>query len=412
MARVSLDGVSKVFAGGVAAVNGLNLEVNDREFLVLVGPSGCGKSTTLRLVAGLEQATAGVVRIGQREVNQVPARQRNVAMVFQNQPLYPQYTVSRNLEFGLRQHTHGDWLTSIWKGLARSQTAAGPAAKRSGGARNRATLVREAARGLGVEHLLDRFPRQLSGGERQRVALGRAIVRNPAVFLLDEPLSNLDANLRIELRRLIRQMHDQSQAATIHVTHDQAEALALADRVAVMEQGKIRQIGSPLEVYDRPQNRFVASFIGNPPMNLVEGELVEKNGKWQVRGDDLAIELIIERREQNEDLRERKDVDLVCGVRAERLIIVPAREASLQEYSQQVSLVEHLGDESWIHITSQNRTSQTTKASPPSLEKFPASKLIGKTNTRTPLRPGEAVTVSCAAAHAHWFDRRSGERLT
>lgn len=209
-------------------------------------------------------------------------------------------------------------------------------------------------------------------------------------------------------------MHDQSQAATIHVTHDQSEALALADRVAVMEQGRIRQVGSPLEVYDRPQNRFVASFIGNPPMNLVEGRLVERDGKWQVQGNDLAIELTVERSEENEDFRKRKDEELVCGVRAEHLKIlrVETPQATAKENSQHVSLVEHLGDESWIHITSQNRTSQTTEARLPSLEKFPASKLIGKTNTRTPLRPGEAVTVSCAAVHAHWFDRRSGERLT
>lgn len=277
-----------------------------------------------------------------------------------------------------------------------------------------AARVREAARGLGIEHLLDRLPRQLSGGERQRVALGRAIVRNPAVFLLDEPLANLDANLRIEFRRLIRQMHDESQAVTIHVTHDQAEALALADCLAVMDQGRIRQVGAPLDVYDHPQNRFVASFIGNPPMNLVEGRLIVSNEKWWMKASGLAIEMTASTELEQEILRKHSQQDVVCGLRAEHLEIVPAGSLAVdaEKCGLRVSLVEHLGDESWLHMTVDSAIPRDDhEARPTNAERLSQNTLVGKTITRTPLRPGEAVAVRCPAARAHWFDRRSGERL-
>lgn len=251
------------------------------------------------------------------------------------------------------------------------------------------------------------MPRQLSGGERQRVALGRAIVRNPAVFLLDEPLSNLDANLRVELRRLLRRLHDQKRTTTIHVTHDQAESLALADRVAVMDRGRIRQIGTPLDVYDRPQNRFVAGFIGSPPMNLVEGRVVRREGKWALVAPGFAIEL-----ENNAQtvtataiLERSTNQECALGIRAEHVQLVPAVSPAAGDDTgpMRIARVEELGDASWVYL-------EEVKSQ--GVEKYSESKLISKSQNRTSLRPGEIVAVRCEVSHAHWFDRRSGERLT
>jgi multiple sugar transport system ATP-binding protein len=390
MARVILEGVSKKF-GKVVAVDGLGLEVEEREYLVLVGPSGCGKSTTLRLIAGLEHPTAGVVRIGERDVAKVPPRERSVALVFQSQPLFPHFSVRGNLAFGLKQRRQGDWPASIWKWFTRPPQAAGSAAKQA----EPSVLVREAARELGVEHLLDRMPRQLSGGERQRVALGRAVVRNPAVFLFDEPLASLDANLRAELRGLLRRVHERSHAATIHVTHDQAEALALADRVAVMEGGRVRQVGAPLEVYDRPRDRFVASFIGDPPMNLLEGRLVENDKGVRLFAGGVQLEGMT-----GEETARRGDT--VLGIRPEHLTLAP-HETESGASSWRITHVEHLGDESRIHLE---------EARPNNLETSPVKKLIAKTKTRAACRAGEVVAARCEASQAHWFDPQTGERTT
>src|SRR3989304_1842028 len=254
MAGVTLEQVTRTFRtrkGEVRAVDDLSLSVGDGEFIVLVGPSGCGKTTTLRLIAGLEELTAGAIRIGDREVNNVPPKDRDVAMVFQNYALYPHMTVFKNMAFGLK--------------MRRVPNA------------EIIRMVGETAAKLGLTHLLDRKPSALSGGERQRVAVGRAIARKPQVFLFDEPLSNLDAKLRIQMRTELKDLHRELRTTVVYVTHDQEEAMTLGDRMAVLREGVIQQCGPPLEVYNRPANRFVAGFVGTPLMNFFEGRL-ECNG--------------------------------------------------------------------------------------------------------------------------------------
>ena len=251
MAEVTIENVTKIFPGGVKAVDQINLALRDESFAVLVGPSGCGKTTTLRMVAGLEEITDGTIRIGGNRVNDVPPKDRDIAMVFQNYALYPHMTVYKNMAFGLKLRR-----------VAKSQID---------------RRVRAAAALLGIEQLLHRKPRALSGGQRQRVAVGRAIVRDPACFLFDEPLSNLDARLRIETRAELKRLHHRLRTTTIYVTHDQIEALSMGDRIAVMQAGKIQQFEKPIAVYDLPSNRFVGGFIGNPPMNFLHGR-IERDG--------------------------------------------------------------------------------------------------------------------------------------
>jgi multiple sugar transport system ATP-binding protein len=248
MAGISFDGVSKVFDDGTLAVDALHLDIADGEFLVLVGPSGCGKTTSLRMAAGLEDPTGGEIRIGDRVVNDVPSRSRDIAMVFQNYALYPHMSVLDNLAFGLRM-----------RGVGKAE---------------RYVAARRAAEVLGITDLLDRQPKQLSGGQRQRVAMGRAIVREPQAFLMDEPLSNLDAKLRVQMRAEIARIQRTLGVTTLYVTHDQVEAMTMADRVAVMRKGVLQQVAPPAEVYDRPANLFVAGFIGSPPMNLFAAHIV------------------------------------------------------------------------------------------------------------------------------------------
>jgi len=251
MADVALRDVVKRF-DNVEAVRQISLDIPDKEFVVLVGPSGCGKSTTLRMIAGLEEATAGDILIDGEKVNDVPPKDRDIAMVFQNYALYPHMTVFENMSFGLR-------LRRFPKAQIRER-------------------VEHAAKILDITELLDRRPKQLSGGQRQRVAMGRAIVRNPKVFLFDEPLSNLDAKLRVAMRAEIKALHQRLRTTTVYVTHDQIEAMTMADRIVVMHDGRIEQIGAPLELYDRPDNLFVAQFIGSPAMNVVNGTLRRSNG--------------------------------------------------------------------------------------------------------------------------------------
>ena len=257
MAQVQLERVSKVFSGGVRVVDSFDLAVADREFVVLVGPSGCGKSTTLRMIAGLEVVTSGVIRIGQRVVNDVPPKDRDIAMVFQNYALYPHMTVYRNMAFALKLRK-----------VPRPQID---------------RRVREAARMLEIEHLLDRRPRELSGGQRQRVAVGRAIVREPAAFLFDEPLSNLDARLRVTTRAELKRLHQRLKTTTVYVTHDQEEAMTLGERIVVMKDGRVQQAAAPLETYNHPSNRFVAGFIGMPPMNFFDGTVQSVDGRLAFR---------------------------------------------------------------------------------------------------------------------------------
>ncbi len=262
MARVDLEKVTKIYPGGVKAVDGVDLSIADQEFVVLVGPSGCGKSTTLRMVAGLEEISAGIIRIGERVVNHVAPKDRDIAMVFQNYALYPHMTVYKNMAFGLK-------LRRVPKAQIQER-------------------VMQAAKTLDIVHLLDRKPKALSGGQRQRVAVGRAIVREPAAFLFDEPLSNLDAKLRVTTRAELKRLHQRLKTTTIYVTHDQEEAMTLGDRIVVMKDGVIQQADTPLRTYNSPVNRFVAGFIGMPPMNFfdgaikrVDGELIFEEGKLE-----------------------------------------------------------------------------------------------------------------------------------
>src|SRR3954468_20887040 len=262
MAQVLLDKVSKIYPGGVKAVDAIDLAIKDQEFIVLVGPSGCGKSTTLRMVAGLEEISGGTIRIGERIVNDVPPKDRDIAMVFQNYALYPHMSVYKNMAFGLKL-----------RGMPKAQIQ---------------QRVTEAAKILDIEHLLERKPKALSGGQRQRVAVGRAIVREPAAFLFDEPLSNLDAKLRVTTRAELKRLHHRLKTTTIYVTHDQEEAMTLGDRIVVMRDGIIQQADTPLVTYNSPTNRFVAGFIGMPPMNFfdgtikqIDGEMVFEEGKLE-----------------------------------------------------------------------------------------------------------------------------------
>ena len=253
MARVELEKVTKIYPGNVTAVNSVDLQIKDQEFIVLVGPSGCGKSTTLRMVAGLEEISDGVIRIGDRVVNDVPPKNRDIAMVFQNYALYPHMTVYKNMAFGLKL-----------RGMPKPEIN---------------QRVMEAAKILDIEHLLERKPKALSGGQRQRVAVGRAIVREPAAFLFDEPLSNLDAKLRVTTRAELKRLHHRLKTTTIYVTHDQEEAMTLGDRIVVMKDGIIQQADTPLRTYSHPVNRFVAGFIGMPPMNFFDGRLLSHEGQ-------------------------------------------------------------------------------------------------------------------------------------
>src|SRR6187200_530480 len=293
MAEVSFDRVSKIYPDGYRAVSAINLEIQDGEFMVLVGPSGCGKTTALRMVAGLEDVTEGVLRIGERVVNHVPSRDRDIAMVFQSYALYPHLSVYDNIAFGLK--------------LRKEKKA------------EIDTRVQEAARILGLEPYLKRKPRALSGGQRQHVAMGRAIVRRPQAFLMDEPLSNLDAKLRVQTRAEIARIQDDLGVTTIYVTHDQIEAMTMGDRVAVMRKGQLQQVASPQELYDRPVNLFVGGFIGSPAMNLVEATLEASNGTLHASVGDERIAISSEALDKRPALRAFEGKLVVLGIRPEDL---------------------------------------------------------------------------------------------
>ncbi len=323
MAQVSLNNVEKIFPGGVKAVDNVSFGVENKEFIVLVGPSGCGKSTTLRLIAGLETATGGNIYIGDRKVNYVPPKDRDIAMVFQNYALYPHMTVYENMAFGLR-------LKKYPKDEIDSR-------------------VREAAGILGLENLLDRKPRELSGGQRQRVAVGRAIVRKPMVFLFDEPLSNLDAKLRVQMRMELHRLHIRLQSTMIYVTHDQTEAMTLGDRIVVMKDGVIQQIDTPQKVYNAPVNKFVASFIGAPPMNFIEGKIMRKGKLLYFDEGNFRIKIM---ENMYKKLDKYIDERLLMGIRSEdiydKLFVSEAPPENIVTMTCEV--VEHLGSEVYIHM--------------------------------------------------------------
>ena len=287
MASISLKGIYKIYPGDVTAVSDFNLEIEDKEFIILVGPSGCGKSTTLRMIAGLEEISKGELYIGDRLVNDVPPKDRDIAMVFQNYALYPHMTVYKNMAFGLELR----------------KTPKDEIDKR----------VREAARVLDIEHLLDRKPKALSGGQRQRVALGRAMVRNPAVFLLDEPLSNLDAKLRTSMRTEIIKLHQKLGTTFIYVTHDQTEAMTMGDRIVVMKDGLIQQVDTPQNLYDYPCNMFVGGFIGSPQMNFLDATLVKEGSiKAGIRPEDI--------KDDEEFMEKHKDATITAHVEVSELM--------------------------------------------------------------------------------------------
>lgn len=315
MAQVVLENVCKIYPGDVRAVDDVNLIIADAEFLVLVGPSGCGKSTTLRMVAGLEDISQGTIRIGEQIVNDVAPKNRDIAMVFQNYALYPHMSVYRNMAFGLKLRK-----------FPRSEID---------------ERVKWAAKILDLEPLLERKPKALSGGQRQRVALGRAIVRQPAAFLFDEPLSNLDAKLRVETRAELKRLHHRLSTTTIYVTHDQEEAMTLGDRVAVMDQGRVQQVDAPLTVYHQPVNRFVAGFLGNPPMNFIEGVLQAEDGVLQFVGGGVGMALLPEHAAKAQLMADQK---VVLGIRPEAMYLDPANAAHREAYlDATATVIEPLG---------------------------------------------------------------------
>jgi multiple sugar transport system ATP-binding protein len=315
MAQVLLKELNKKY-DEVHAVKDVNLHIPDKEFIVLVGPSGCGKSTTLRMVAGLEEITSGEIHIGNRVVNDLPPKDRDIAMVFQNYALYPHMTVYDNMAFGLKMRKF-------------------PKAEIQ-------QRVREAAEILGIQDLLRRKPRQLSGGQRQRVAVGRAIVRHPQVFLFDEPLSNLDAKLRVQMRVELKRLHDRLETTAIYVTHDQVEAMTLGDRVVVMKDGWIQQVGEPLELYSRPRNRFVAGFIGSPSMNFLDVTLGEVGGAMWAEAPGLRLRLPPDRVQR---LAGKRGQGVTLGIRPEDLRPAPGSDAADLTAEAVVDVVEPLGSE-------------------------------------------------------------------
>jgi multiple sugar transport system ATP-binding protein len=393
VAEVELDHVGKVYADGTRAVRDLNLEVQDKEFLVLVGPSGCGKTTALRMVAGLEDISEGEVLIGDRVVNRVPARDRDVAMVFQSYALYPHLTVRDNIGFGLQ-------LRKMPKAEIKRR-------------------VNDAARILGLESHLDRKPRNLSGGQRQRVAMGRAIVREPQAFLMDEPLSNLDAKLRVQMRAEIARIQRDLGVTTIYVTHDQTEAMTLGDRVAVMKKGELQQVAEPQVLYDHPTNLFVAGFIGSPAMNLLQGTL---SG-----GEDGDLELAVGKQKlrinravlnQRPALRGYLGKTVVVGIRPEDMedaSLVPDADGSQVE--SKADLVEAMGSDVLIHFVvdaPQVVTDDTKELARDvgtdvlGLDQQPHTDLIARFSPRTRVRDGDTVTVHIATDRLHYFDPDTG----
>jgi multiple sugar transport system ATP-binding protein len=393
MAAIELVHLSKVYANDVAAVRDLNLEVAEGEFMVLVGPSGCGKTTALRMVAGLEEVTLGEIRIGGNVVNDLPPRDRDIAMVFQNYALYPHKTVYDNLAFGLRMRKV-------------------PKAEQ----KNR---VEEIARVLGIGDLLQRRPAQLSGGQRQRVAMGRAIVREPKAFLMDEPLSNLDAKLRVQMRAEIARIQQALKVTTVYVTHDQVEAMTMGDRVAVMRDGELQQVATPQRLYDAPVNLFVASFVGSPPMNLFEAELDRDESGLLCRIGDSELELPADLVAERPALAGYAGRRVAIGIRPEDV-----REAAGWDGARlrgRILLVESLGSEQLVHIGITARPLERsdlvdTTAQPPgpslgSDDAEQAVTLLGRFDRHLLLAPDEAVEVAIDPRLLHFFDLETGAAI-
>jgi len=364
MARVGLEKINKLY-GAVPAVIDVDLLIEDNEFVVLVGPSGCGKSTTLRMVAGLEEVSAGIIRIGDRMVNHLAPKDRDIAMVFQNYALYLHMTVYDNLAFGLRNRRVAE-----------------------------ATIRREVMRAaeiLDIGGLLDRKPRQLSGGQQQRVALGRCIVRHPQVFLFDEPLSNLDAKLRAQMRIELKRLRERVTTTSIYVTHDQVEAMTLGDRVVVMRDGRIQQVGSPLEIYSRPRNRFVAGFIGAPAMNFLDVTLARIDGQLMATAEDLAIRVP---NEQTATLERHRTEAMTLGVRPEHMVLGDPRAENGTGFDATVVVTEQLGAELLVGVRVAGAIVVASRVDP-----------------WTKLQANQRLRMSLDPRGLHFFDRESGAAI-
>ncbi len=395
MAEVVMTDVEKVYADGTRAVTELNLRIDDGHLLVIVGPSGCGKTTALRMVAGLEEITSGTVHIGERVVNKLDPGERDVAMVFQNYALYPHMTVYGNIAFPLK--------------LARVPKA------------ERDTKVRAAAKVLGLEAHLDRKPPQLSGGQRQRVAMGRAIVREPSVFLMDEPLSNLDAKLRVQMRAEISTIQRQFGVTTLYVTHDQVEAMTIGDRVAVMRKSRLQQVGDPQTIYDRPANLFVASFVGSPPMNLLQARIEQDGDGIALVIGDQRLRVDEQERAAHPELHSHAGGNVVVGIRPERLGKSDAPPERRLRGS--VLMCEALGSDSLAYVTIEG--SQTLSdaqsalandvedaAEVEELSRDEQATVVARLDPRVPVAEGEAIELDLAAGSLYFFDAQTGLALT
>lgn len=385
MAEVTLERVCKTYAGGVRALRDFSLTVPNGQLVVLLGPSGCGKTTALRLIAGLDRVSSGVVRIGGQIVNETPPHLRDVAMVLQEDSVYPHLTVRQNLALGLRLRRQWSPAARPWRWLLSAEYRRRARAERA----HIETRVREAAEALGIGALLRRYPAALSGGQRQRVAVGRAVVRQPAVFLLDEPLASLEARLREELRRELRSLQQRLGVATLYVTHDQEEAMTLADRLAVMCAGAVRQVAAPLHVYDHPADRDVAGLVGSPPINLLEARLAVEDGACRVYVDEAAFDLPASLRDA---LTPRAGERLTLGVRPDALR--PAAVDAGPAICAVVHGVETLGDR--VQVI----------ADAPRLPR-----LVCRWERGGVVRPGEAIRLVPDLARAHYFAADTGRNL-
>jgi multiple sugar transport system ATP-binding protein len=399
MAQVSFDRVSKIYPDGTRAVNELELAVEDGEFMVLVGPSGCGKTTALRMVAGLEEISEGVLRIGDRVVNHVASRDRDIAMVFQSYALYPHLSVYENIAFGLRL-----------KKLPKEEID-----KR----------VQQAAKLLGLEEFLKRKPRALSGGQRQRVAMGRAIVREPSAFLMDEPLSNLDAKLRVQMRAEIAKLQSELGVTTIYVTHDQVEAMTMGDRVAVMRKGELQQVADPQTLYDRPVNLFVGGFIGSPAMNMLDATIEQSNGDLRAQIGEQSITLGQETLSQRPALRDYVGKSLIIGIRPEDL-----EDAALETGAPadrilkgRLELREALGSEIMAHFAIRAAHAETDEmkelaqdagapeGTPQIGTQDNEAVVVGRFGARSQVKPSEEVQAVVDTRALHFFDPATGNGI-
>ncbi|MDO8361459.1 MAG: sn-glycerol-3-phosphate ABC transporter ATP-binding protein UgpC [Actinomycetota bacterium] len=392
MADVEFDHVSKIYDNGFMAVNELSLRIDDGEFLVLVGPSGCGKSTALRMVAGLEDISEGELRIDNERMNEVQPRERDIAMVFQSYALYPHLTVAENIGFGL-----------TLRKMPKQEINA---------------RVRKAAATLGLVDLLERRPKMLSGGQRQRVAMGRAIVREPKVFLMDEPLSNLDAKLRVQMRAEIAKLQHDMGITTVYVTHDQVEAMTMADRVAVMRRGVLQQVDTPYELYDRPANLFVAGFIGSPAMNLLAGRVSVASGQVSVRIGDQTLDIAPAAVAAYPELADANGRDVTMGIRPE-FFTFPAEQADPgQRLEIMIDLVESTGSETHVHfalpvapVDTDDTRDLAEHAGDTVPEKATSTVVVAKLDGLARVRLADRISLGVNTGRCHFFDAATGAPL-